>query len=202
MGYTTDFFGSFDLSPSLTNEQADYINKFSRTRRMKRDVNKLMELYQGKHGYPYRTGTPEEIYGKDGEFFVGGGGFAGQDRDDSIIDFNTPPGQPTFNELSDMSFSQRLGITEKLIQEGKCQPGLWCQWIVKGVFNEKLEWDEGEKFYNYVEWLRYLITNFFEPWGIKVNGEVEWQGEERDDWGKIVITNNEIKTLLARVEFR
>jgi hypothetical protein len=50
-----------------------------------------------------------------------------------------------------------------------------------------------------VEWLDYLIENFLEPWGIKVNGEVEWQGEERDDRGLIVVKDNEVTTKRPKV---
>ena len=56
-----------------------------------------------------------------------------------------------------------------------------------------MEWDGGEKFYNYVEWLEYLIKNFFEPWGYSLNGSVNWQGEEDEDNGTIVVKHNEVK---------
>ena len=190
MGYTTNFDGSLKLSKNLTEEQFKYIELFNETRRMKRDVNKLMEMYDGKHGYPGRTGTPQEIYGNDGEYFVGGGGHAGQDRDDSIIDFNTPPGQLDFTTEN---FNERWTLNELRKVEGKCQPGLWCQWGVAdrdGV--QTFEWDGGEKFYNYTEWLSYLINHFFEPWGIKLTGEIEWVGEDSGDRGKIVVENNDI----------
>ena len=195
MGYTTNFDGSLKLSKNLTEEQFKYIELFNETRRMKRDVNKLMELYDGKHGYPGRTGTPEEIYGNDGEYFVGGTGHAGQDRDDSIIDYNTPPGQLDFTMEN---FQERWTQNELRKVEGKCQPGLWCQWGVadrNGV--QTFEWDGGEKFYNYVEWMSYLITHFFEPWGIKLTGEIEWVGEDSEDRGKIVVENNDIAVYRA-----
>jgi predicted NUDIX family NTP pyrophosphohydrolase len=41
--------------------------------------------------------------------------------------------------------------------------------------------------------LKYLINNFFEEWGIKLNGEVEWVGEDRSDKGKIVVVDNKVK---------
>lgn len=107
--------------------------------------------------------------GSQGEFFVGATGHAGQDKDASILDYNRPP-------------------------EG--QPGLWCQWIVEdGV----LRWDEGEKFYSYVEWLDYMIEKFFEPWGYTLNGTVEWFGEDHDDRGRIVVTNNVVRTQVAQI---
>jgi hypothetical protein len=196
MGYTTNFDGSLKLSKNLTEEQFKYIELFNETRRMKRDVNKLMELYDGKHGYPGRTGTPEEIYGNDGEYFVGGTGHAGQDRDDIIIDYNTSPGQLEYDGT--MDFNERWTQNELRKVEGKCQPGLWCQWGVAdrdGV--QTFEWDGGEKFYNYTEWLSYLITHFFEPWGIKLTGEIEWVGEDIEDRGKIVVENNDIAVYRA-----
>jgi len=53
MGYTTDFEGSLVFDKPLNQKQREYINRISDTRRMKRDVNKLMELYKGKHGNPF-----------------------------------------------------------------------------------------------------------------------------------------------------
>ena len=45
MGYHTDFEGSLRISRPLTEKERDYINLISNTRRMRRDVTKLMELY-------------------------------------------------------------------------------------------------------------------------------------------------------------
>jgi hypothetical protein len=201
MGYTTDFSGSFEFDRPLTTQEKNYITRFSETRRMKRDVQKLYEIHKGKHGLPMTTTitpemeehikylesvgymvsltptrdnrTPEEIYGVDGGFFVGAKGHGGQDHDGTIIEYNTPPNG---------------------------QPGLWCQWTVDKS-GTKLKWDGGEKFYSYVEWLQFLIDNFFSKWGVILNGEVEWQGEDAKDIGKIVVTNNEVKVLNAKIVY-
>ena len=101
--------------------------------------------------------------GREGEYFIGGNGFKGQGEDQSIINFNYPP------------------IT---------QPGLWCQWIIND--NGELEWDGGEKFYCYVEWLEYLIENFFDPEGYILNGIIGYQGESFDDYGDIVVIDNDV----------
>ena len=123
MGYSTDFYGSFKLSRKATKKEKNYINLFSGTRRMKRDVNKLMETYKGKHGLPHftilsdeqkelvkkledtglkvscknkkDTRTADQIYGNDGEYFAMYDSQHGQTRDNSIIDYNQPPGQLT-----------------------------------------------------------------------------------------------------------
>jgi hypothetical protein len=157
MGYTTEFHGSMTLNPPASPELAQYINKLTDTRRMKRDVAKLQEMFKGEHGF-------NGEYGTEGEFFVGGGGYAGQDHDASIIDYNTPP---------------------------KTQPGLWCHWIISED-GTTLEWDDGEKFYSYVEWLQYIIDNFLTPNGITLEGEIEWRGEDWEDTGTIIATRSEI----------
>lgn len=203
MGYTTDFSGELTLSKPLTMSQFNYLEKFSQTRRMARKVDVLMELYKGKGGLPgtsAKSNTPEEIYGKEGEYFVGASGFAGQDRDASVIDYNTPPGQIGYDVK--MDFDKRFKENNRRAEAGECQPGLWCQWVVEGDEDGMiLKWDEGEKFYSYVEWLKYLINHFFSKWGVKLNGEIEWEGEERSDMGKIIVKNNVVKTKVATVTF-
>lgn len=98
------------------------------------------------------------LYGSDGEYFVGGLGDAGQDMDESVFNGgNEPP---------------------------RTQPGLWCEWVISEDGTE-LKWNGSEKFYNYVEWLQYLIDNFFTRWGIELSGEVKWQGQDELDTGTI-----------------
>jgi hypothetical protein len=192
MGYSTDFDGEFKLTPFATPEQVEYINKFIDTRRMGRKVDVLMEKFKGKFGLPLiKTNllpasetsvtdlvdngngefvpvdrTAAEIYGVQGEFFIG-------DENTAVIDHNRPP---------------------------TTQPGLWCQWTLDED-GTSLQWDGGEKFYSYVEWLQYMITNFFSPWGIMLNGEVEWSGEESSDLGKIIVVNNVVTVKQGTVNY-
>jgi hypothetical protein len=153
MGYTTDFSGSFKLNKKLDKETHEFLTKFSETRRMKRRL-------------------PAK-YGVEGEFFVDGTGMFGQDRDDTIIDYNRPPAT---------------------------QPGLWCQWI-PSEDGTAIEWNGGEKFYEYIPWIKYIIANFLAPKGYVLNGEVQWQGEDSDDQGIIEIVNNVVKTKIAKITF-
>ena len=159
MGYTTDFNGKLSVTPAASEELVNYINTFSSTRRMGRDVDTLHRLYKGKHGF-------EGDYGVNGEYFAKEDGNFGQGNCTSIQNYN---GSPT------------------------TQPGLWCQWVLDESGTE-LEWDEGEKFYSYIEWLEYLIKNFFEPKGHKLNGEIQWWGEEREDVGTIFVKDNKVQT--------
>ena len=110
--------------------------------------------------------------GVEGEYFVGGEGDYGQARDESILNYNSP---------------------------ACTQPGLWCKWTP--LDNLSIGWDGAEKFYDYVEWIKYIIEHFLERWELKLNGEVIWQGEDYDDKGKIVVTDNVVKELYGRVVY-
>jgi hypothetical protein len=55
-----------------------------------------------------------------------------------------------------------------------------------------IEWDCGEKFYNYTEWLVYLIHKVLAPNGYILNGVVEYSGEEMGDVGEIVVVDNRV----------
>lgn len=78
-------------------------------------------------------------------------------------------------------------------------PGYWCQWRIDD--EGRLVWDEGEKFYNYVEWLQFLIDNYFKKWGVKLNGSFAWYGEDNGDMGEIHVKDNNVKVLYAKVTF-
>jgi hypothetical protein len=102
--------------------------------------------------------------GVEGEYFIGGIGFMGQTDDDSVLNHNSPT---------------------------RRQPGLWCDWEITED-GKALTWNGNEKFYDYEEWLRYLIDNFFTPLGYVLNGDVRWQGEDYDDFGTISVVDNEV----------
>lgn len=85
MGYTTDFFGSLEFNKPVAPWLAEYINKFSNTRRMKRDPEKIKEMFPNWGELCFNG----EL-GCEGAYFVGGLGFMGQNTDMSVIDQNEP----------------------------------------------------------------------------------------------------------------
>jgi len=164
MGYTTKFEGCFELDRQLDEAHYEYLVLFSETRRIRRSkelAEKLKDPVRIKANLPI---------GEDGAYFVGGTGFAGQDNDKSVINYN---GSPTG------------------------QPGLRCQWV-PNEDGTAIEWDGGEKFYDYIDWIKYLVDNFLGPWGYKVNGEVNWSGEEAGDTGTITIKDNVVTALSTK----
>lgn len=158
MGYTTYFNGAFQFNKPVADGLKEYINKFSSTRRMLRDNNKIKEIFPNWEQLCFNG----EL-GRNGEYFVNDDGYFGQTHDGSIVDYN---------------------------KSGK-QPSLWCQWIIND--SDELVWDEGEKFYNYIKWLEYLIEHFFAPGGYVLNGTVFYEGEDSNDFGKIIVTDNVVK---------
>lgn len=69
------------------------------------------------------------------------------------------------------------------------QPGLWCGWTCS---EDRLYWGGCETFYNYVEWLHYIIDHFLAPWGVAIDGAVQWEGEDATDLGVISVRHNHI----------
>ena len=106
-------------------------------------------------------------YGIDCEFYYNEDDFdnMGESYDFSIIDKNTPP---------------------------SCQPSSWCHWMACESDNS-IFWDGVDDFPYFIEWLRYLIKEIFEPQGIELNGEIIWDGYEFNDRGLIEVVNNSVK---------
>lgn len=74
-------------------------------------------------------------------------------------------------------------------------PGFYCQWVPDTLADGTsiIRWDYGEKFYDYVEWIQWLIENKLAPKGYVLNGTCQWQGEESSDMGQIQITDNVVE---------
>jgi hypothetical protein len=80
--------------------------------------------------------------------------------------------------------------------------GYHCDWAPTkdGI---AIEWNGSEKFYDYGEWLEYLLREFLVPWGYTVNGKVTWQGAvigEFDEADFLYLDQNILKrTLKGRI---
>jgi len=123
-----------------------------------------------------KRGNLPKKYGVEGEFYCKNVDDFGQSKNPNegkIINYSIPP---------------------------KTQPSLYCQWLIQKD-RQTIQWNGGEKFYNYIEWIKYLIKAILKPRGYFVNGEVEWQGEKPEDFGKIIIKNNVITIKNGRKVF-
>lgn len=170
MGYNTDFYGRFELNKPLTEELANYLTAFSKNRhyRISEDLIKELDPDWEKHCFNGDLGKDAQYYLTDyiGDFF------RGHNRERLMI----------LQGSHDYNYN---------VTPNGTIPDLWCQWVPSDDLMG-IEWDGGEKFYKYVEWIEYLIQNFLAPQGYVVNGEVQWRGEDFFDVGVIVVENNKV----------
>ena len=66
MGYTTTYFGRFDLDKPLTEPHAAYLHRFAKTRRMQRVQLMLTDALD-----PWRVNAGLPL-GEEGEYYTGG----------------------------------------------------------------------------------------------------------------------------------
>lgn len=116
---------------------------------------------------------------------------------DGIIQFDRELTVEEFRELEDLASEPWESDYYKKFAETR--PDSYLQWEPTRD-GTGLEWNGGEKFYNYIEWLEWLMTHFFEPKGIRCNGIVNWQGEEIGDLGKITVGNNVVTTEEIKID--
>lgn len=187
MGYTTWFDGYIETKDNIPEDLRDYVNEFCRIRHMKRDVERIKEVYPDWKDHCYNG----EL-GRDGEFFITPKYVKEEfvDKNDISLKFAQMYGEEAPEGYVANPFGQ---IDDGTVLDhnnpgGDC-PGLWCQWEVA---DNIIAWNQGEKFYNYIEWLAYLLYYFFTPNNIMFNGKIYWQGEKEEDVGLIVVENNQI----------
>jgi hypothetical protein len=69
-------------------------------------------------------------------------------------------------------------------------PGYYCGWVPTKD-GTAIECDDGDlSFYDFDEWLEYLIEHFLKPWGYTLDGTTRWQGDEVGDTGTLSVRNN------------
>ena len=85
-------------------------------------------------------------------------------------------------------------------RDEKGMPGIWCDWVPNND-GTAIEHNDGEKFYNYIEWIEYLIETYLKPWGYVIeDSEVTWNGEESDDLGTIYVKENKVTSVTLAEE--
>lgn len=137
-------------------------------------INVIPPLNAEEINYLRKFSETRRMDRERGPYFVDGSGDFGQGRDGDIRNYNGPP---------------------------KGQPGLWCNWVPTED-GSAIECNEGEKFYDSPEWMRYLIDHFLKPGALAsehlpflqanhvCNGVIKAQGEDMDDRWKLIVTDN------------
>lgn len=93
--------------------------------------------------------------------------------------------------LDDFNYLKHLGEDYEPEKIEGPHPDFYCQWVPtedgRGV-----KWNDGEKFYDYVEWLQWLIDTVLKPRGYALSGSVAYQGEETGDCGTIRVLDGRV----------
>jgi hypothetical protein len=92
-------------------------------------------------------------------------------------------------------------------------PGVWNQWELENPERPYLRrgarpaytyirWNEGEKFYQYAEWLQYLIALIkLDHPKSTFDGTIQWAGEESDDIGQLSVVNGQVMLAYGTVVY-
>ena len=78
-------------------------------------------------------------------------------------------------------------------------PNSYLQWEPNSDGTQYV-WNGGEKFYDYIHWLRWVIKHYMKPHDLILNGEIRWQGEDMEDVGVIVVVDNKVTTRKLVIE--
>lgn len=73
-------------------------------------------------------------------------------------------------------------------------PRSYLQWVPSRDL-DAIGWDGNEKFYDYVEWLKW-VCDWLKGYGIECCGAIQWSGESSTDTGEIQVLDN-VVTVLA-----
>jgi len=181
MGYHTSFNGSWDVTPPLTPYHNAYLRAFAESRRQRYHeavVEALPDPARVAAGLPL---------GPQGAFFV----------NDKVV---SSPWRLSGLELEPPSLVEEKVAVADANHPPDEQPGLWCGWrpVDDGA---SIEGEDG-KFYDYIEWAKYIVEKFIVPWGYKLNGTIEWFGEEDDDRGRLNFTDNTLEVEEAHVVWK
>jgi hypothetical protein len=179
MGYHTSFEGTLSFDKPISDDLKTYINNFRRTRHCKRNTDVLMKMAK-EHNIPLTKFLPPFMSHKTD--------LTGVEK------FFANPYNLCLNDIMLLSSSTAIDmLSNKAIEDMNeppedC-PSLWCDMFIND--KNELEFNDG-KFHEYIEWLKWVINNIIAPSGYKLNGYINWRGEDDDDRGCITVNDNEI----------
>lgn len=66
----------------------------------------------------------------------------------------------------------------------------YLQWVPSETL-DALVWDEGEKFYDYEQWLQWILR-WLADRGVRASGQFDWRGEDGSDIGRITVVDSAV----------
>lgn len=128
------------------------------------------EIRHMKRDVEKMSGMPDPLreavglpLGPEGAFYVGDGKYEYGTGDPSVLDYNREP---------------------------DLFPGLNSDWGLTDNGSALVCWTDTPR--NYEHWLRYLIREFFRPWGYTLQGLLRIEGEDSSDFGFLVVDGKQV----------
>ncbi|MEO6892250.1 MAG: hypothetical protein ABI324_24970 [Ktedonobacteraceae bacterium] len=161
MGYYTEFTGTFKFEKPLAGRHLAYLQGFNETNHYHWNP----ELLQNELD-PFREAVGLPL-GEHGCYFTGNHTTRGHD---------------------DQAWRYWKDHPAKLGEQCPGKPYFRCGWRPGDDGTELLA--DLDKFYDYVEWLQYLLDHFIVPWDYVLCGIVTWKGQDEEDIGTIIVSYN------------
>ena len=100
--------------------------------------------------------------------------------------------------IFEVSTYERLGLVDYK-KHPSDQPYRWCSWKIdnKSITISEEEGLVEDKYFHSLEWLRYLINNFFNRWNYILDGELSYQYSRGFERGYIVVNKNDVKIIAS-----
>lgn len=184
MGYYTDFDGHFTITPPLQDRHEAYLQVWLPMEHRAYYEDKLKDIPDplreavglpiGPEGvYATCVESPDEHWTKDG-----------------IV-------------LEPRTIGEREELRHLTPDTAAWCPTRYCYWTVESDDTGRCELQapQSGKVYSYQEWLLFLLKKFFVPWGYTLNGQVNWNGEDRTDMGVMRIEDNVLSVDVASVTY-
>lgn len=78
-----------------------------------------------------------------------------------------------------------INLSDDVNKLPKGVPNWYCYWEVSADGSKLSAIEDEIKAYDDFEWLPYLVKHFFQPWGCRLSGEIEWETEGGNGSGVI-----------------
>ncbi|GAQ88063.1 hypothetical protein KFL_003970100 [Klebsormidium nitens] len=163
----------------LTPQQFQYLMLFCNIPRFKRNVELLKS-----HSDPLREAVGLPL-GEEGEYFVSSQEYEGlsEELKEAVRNFS--------NKLNGVRWYNGAGISVECETPAGVPDLYWCHWRPSTTYRG-IKWigyfGKSITFFHATEWMQWISKNILQKWGLRLEGEIWYQGENRSLTGRFVAT--------------
>jgi len=163
MGYSTDYYGEARIVPGISSEDEKIINEWLNQRHVICNPERIEREYGNLRTVDYAPlGEGAWNWVPSPQSLAPSYMFDNPDVSQFVVDHNEPP----FD----------------------C-PSLWSDLRIE---NGCLVWTGTEKTYAFVDWLIFIQRNILDSLGCRLEGQFDFQGEDKDDCGRFYVSGDQV----------